>query len=171
MDLLAKAVINPGDIVLVESPTYVAALKIFSIYGANIIPVDADDDGMLPESLEEKLSAGPVKLIYMISNFQNPTGITLPYERRRKIMEIVRRHNVLVIEDDPYGKLRFVGETVPHMKSMDSEDQVVYLGSFSKIIAPAYAWRSPYAMRRSHRKSFWPSRTTICIHQTSTSSS
>ena len=136
MDLLAKAVINPGDIVLVESPTYVAALKIFSIYGANIIPVDADDDGMLPESLEEKLSAGPVKLMYMIPNVQNPTGITLPCERRRKNMEIVRRHNVLVIEDDPYGKLRFVGETVPHMKSMDSEDQVVYLGSFSKIIAP-----------------------------------
>lgn len=113
MDLLAKAVINPGDIVLVESPTYVAALKIFSIYGANIIPVDADDDGMLPESLEEKLSAGPVKLIYMIPNFQNPTGITLPYERRRKIMEIVRRHNVLVIEDDPYGKAPLCGRDRP----------------------------------------------------------
>lgn len=88
-------------------------LKIFSIYGANIIPVDADDDGMLPESLEEKLSAGPVKLIYMIPNFQNPTGITLPYERRRKIMEIVRRHNVLVIEDDPYGKAPLCGRDRP----------------------------------------------------------
>lgn len=136
MDLLAKAVINPDDTVLVESPTYVAALKIFAIYGANVIPVDSDENGMLPESLEEKLNAGRIKLIYMIPNFQNPTGITIPYERRRRIMEIVKKHNVIVLEDDPYGKLRFVGDSVPHMKSMDSEEQVVYFGSFSKIIAP-----------------------------------
>lgn len=136
MDLLAKSVLNPGDTVLVESPTYVAALKIFSIYGAKIVPVDADENGILPESLEEKLNAGPVKLIYMIPNFQNPTGITLSLERRKKIMEIVKKHSVIVIEDDPYGKLRYTGEPVPHMKTMDTEGQVIYLGTFSKTIAP-----------------------------------
>lgn len=136
MDMLSKALLNPGDTVLVESPTYVAALKIFSIYGANIVPVDGDEYGMVPESLEEKLNAGPVKMIYMIPNFQNPTGITLPMERRKKIMEIVQKHNVVVIEDDPYGKLRFTGEPVPHMKTLDTEGQVVYFGSFSKIISP-----------------------------------
>ena len=136
MDMLARSLLNPGDTVLVESPTYVAALKIFSIYGANIVPVDGDDCGMIPESLEEKLNEGPVKLIYMIPNFQNPSGITLPWERRRQIMEIVQKHNVLVIEDDPYGKLRVDGEAVPHMKTLDTLGQVIYMGSFSKTIAP-----------------------------------
>lgn len=136
LDLLAKAVINPGDRILVESPTYVAALKIFSIYNANVVPVESDDQGIIPESLEEKLKEGPAKLIYLIPNFQNPTGITLSLERRRKIMEIVQSHNVIVIEDDPYGKLRYSGQDVPHMKTMDPQEQVVYLGSFSKIIAP-----------------------------------
>ena len=136
MDLLAKSVLNTGDTVLVESPTYVAALKIFSIYGAKVVPVEADDGGMLPESLEEKLKAGSVKLIYMIPNFQNPTGITLSYERRQKIMEIIKKYSVILIEDDPYGKLRYTGQSVPHMKTMDTEDQVIYLGTFSKTIAP-----------------------------------
>ena len=136
MDLLAKSILNPGDTVLVESPTYVAALNIFTIYGANIVPVDGDDYGMIPESLEEKLQEHPVKLIYMIPNFQNPTGITLPWERRKKIMEIIQRHNVILIEDDPYGKLRLAGEPIPHMKTLDTQQQVVYFGTFSKTIAP-----------------------------------
>jgi len=136
LELLAKAVINPGDCILVENPTYVAARKIFGIYGANIEAVDSDDEGIIPEALENKLNLGPVKMIYLIPNFQNPTGITLPFERRKKIMEIVQKHNVIVIEDDPYGKLRYSGEPVAHMKTIDTEEQVVYLGSFSKIIAP-----------------------------------
>lgn len=136
MDLLAKAVINPGDRVLVESPTYVAALKIFSIYQANVVPLDSDDNGIIPEALEQELERGPVKLIYLIPNFQNPAGMTLPYDRRKKVMEIIQKHNVILIEDDPYGKLRYDGEPVPHLKSMDTQQQVVYLGSFSKVIAP-----------------------------------
>ena len=136
LDMLAKAVLNPGDRVLVESPTYVAALKIFGIYDANVVPVASDDEGIIPEALEQVLNEGPAKLIYLIPNFQNPTGITLPHARRQKIMEIVQKHNVIVIEDDPYGKLRYSGDPVPHMKTMDICEQVVYLGSFSKIIAP-----------------------------------
>lgn len=136
LDLIAKAVIDPGDRILVESPTYVAALKIFGIYKAEVVPVDSDDDGIIPESLEQKLKEGPVKLIYLIPNFQNPTGITLPYARRKRIMEIVQQYNTIVIEDDPYGKLRFSGAHIPHMKTMDVQHQVVYLGSFSKIVAP-----------------------------------
>ncbi|MCI8512196.1 MAG: PLP-dependent aminotransferase family protein [Lachnospiraceae bacterium] len=136
MDLLSRAVLNPGDRVLVESPTYVAALKIFSIYGARVEAVASDDEGLIPEALQEKLEEGPVKLLYLIPNFQNPTGITLPWERRKQIMEIVKNHNVLVIEDDPYGKLRYSGEPVPHMKTLDTEGQIAYFGSFSKIIAP-----------------------------------
>jgi len=136
LQILAQATLNPGDRVLVESPTYVAALKIFSIYGAEIVPVDSDDEGIIPEALEAELKKGPVKLIYLIPNFQNPTGITLPYERRKKIMEIVQNHNVIVIEDDPYGKLRYSGEPVAHMKTMDPQQQVVYMGTFSKTVAP-----------------------------------
>ena len=135
MDLLAKAVINPGDIVLVESPTYVAALKIFSIYGANIIPVDADDDGMLPESLEEKLSAGPVKLIYMIPNFQNPTGLTYSVQNREAVYHVIRDKNVILIEDDPYGELRFDGKTLPYIAA-GRFDNCILLGSFSKTATP-----------------------------------
>lgn len=136
LDTLSKAFLNPGDRVLVENPTYVAALKIFGIYQADICAVESDDDGMIPESLEEKLSEAPAKFLYIIPNFQNPTGVTLTLERRKKIMEIAQCHNVIVIEDDPYGELRYSGEPLPALKTMDSCNQVVYLGSFSKVIAP-----------------------------------
>lgn len=136
LDMLGKAILNPGDRVLVENPTYVAALKIFGVYQADICAVESDDEGMIPKSLEEKLKEAPAKLIYIIPNFQNPTGVTLPLSRREEIMEIVRRYNVLVVEDDPYGDLRYGGEDVPALKTMDTLSQVVYLGSFSKIIAP-----------------------------------
>lgn len=136
LDLIAKAFINPGDCVLVENPTYVAALKIFSIYQADVEPIPCDDEGVIPQALEEKLKEKTVKLIYLIPNFQNPTGITIPWKRRQEIMEIVKKYNVVVLEDDPYGKLRYAGDAVPHMKTLDSEQQVIYMGSFSKIIAP-----------------------------------
>ena len=136
LELVTKALINPGDRVLVENPTYVAALKIFGLYQADIVPIASDEKGIIPEDLEKRLREGPTKLIYLIPNFQNPTGITLSRERREKIMEIVKDHNVVVIEDDPYGKLRYDGEALPHMKTRDDLEQVVYLGSFSKIIAP-----------------------------------
>ena len=136
LDLITKALINPGDRILVEDPTYVAALKIFGLYKADVVPVASDEGGIIPEELEKRLQEAPAKLIYLIPNFQNPTGTTLNFERRKKIMEIVKDRNVVVIEDDPYGKLRYDGEPVAHMKTMDDQGQVVYLGSFSKIIAP-----------------------------------
>ncbi len=136
LGLLAGVTLNPGDRVFVESPTYVAALKIFSIYKAEVVPIDSDEQGMCPESLEENFAKGSAKLLYLIPNFQNPTGITLTAERRKRIMEIVQKHDVIVIEDDPYGKLRYSGEPVAHMKTMDTQEQVAYFGSFSKIIAP-----------------------------------
>lgn len=136
LDTISKAILNPGDRVLVENPTYVAALKIFGIYQADICAVESDDEGMIPESLEERLLEAPAKLLYIIPNFQNPTGVTLPLERRKRIMEIAQRHNIIVIEDDPYGELRYSGEPQPALKTMDTHSQVVYLGSFSKVIAP-----------------------------------
>lgn len=136
LDMLSKAILNPGDRILVEDPTYVAALKIFGIYQADICAVESDDEGMIPESLEKRLEEAPAKLLYLIPNFQNPTGVTLTLERRKKIMEIVKDHDIIVIEDDPYGELRYSGEPLPALKTMDTRGQVVYLGSFSKVIAP-----------------------------------
>lgn len=136
IELIAKIFINPGDRVLVENPTYVAALKIFGLYHADVVPVGSDNYGIIPEELEKQLAERPAKLLYLIPNFQNPTGITLNLERRKMIMDIVKKNNIVVIEDDPYGKLRYDGEPLPHMKTMDNTGQVIYLGSFSKIIAP-----------------------------------
>jgi 2-aminoadipate transaminase len=150
LDLLGKIFINPGDRILVESPTYVGALQAWNAYGAEFIPVPYDENGMITDELEDKLRIGP-KFIYVLPNFQNPTGGTLSFERRLKLIELAERYGVPIIEDDPYGQLRFEGEHLPALNVLDSQTRaqnecysgnVIYLSTFSKTLAPGLrlAW-------------------------------
>jgi DNA-binding transcriptional MocR family regulator len=151
--LLATALLEPGDTVLVEDPTYLAALQCFGFTGARIVPVPSDDDGIDPAALEELVVRERPKLLYLIPNFQNPTGRTLPLARRRAVAEVAARHGLWIVEDDPYGELRFDGEPVPWIASLEpAADRTVLLGSFSKIMAPGMrlGWlRAPRALRRA----------------------
>lgn len=147
LDLLAKALIDPGDKILVESPTYLAALQAFSLFEANIISVAGDDDGMDLAAAEQKLREHPdLKLIYLIANFQNPAGTTLALERRRRLLNLAAQYGVRILEDDPYGELRYRGEALPTIKSLetalDTGGLVSYISTFSKTIAPGLrvAW-------------------------------
>lgn len=150
LDLLGKIFINPGDRILVESPTYVGALQAWNAYGAEFIPVPYDENGLITDELEDKLRIGP-KFIYVLPNFQNPTGGTLSFERRLKLIELAERYGVPIIEDDPYGQLRFEGEHLPSLNVLDSQTRtqnecysgnVIYLSTFSKTLAPGLrlAW-------------------------------
>ncbi len=150
LDLLGKIFINRGDRILVENPTYLGALQAWNAYGAEYITVPVDEYGMKTDLLEEALRIGP-KFIYVLPNFQNPTGTTLPTERRQKIIELADRYGVPIIEDDPYGQLRYEGEDLPAVELLDSQmrvkgsnysGNVIYLSTFSKILAPGLrlAW-------------------------------
>jgi 2-aminoadipate transaminase len=137
LDLLAKTFVNPGDVIITEGPTYVGALQAFSAYQPDIHCVAMDDDGMRMDLLEAELKAlGPrgAKFIYTIPNFQNPAGVTMSPERRRRLLELAREYDIPVVEDDPYGRLRFEGGHMKPLRSLD--DEVIYLGTFSKIFAP-----------------------------------
>lgn len=137
IDLISKMLLNRGDTIIVEKPTYMSALDVFNTYGANIIGVEMDDQGMKMDALEDALKAHPeAKFIYTVPTFQNPTGRTMPVERRKKMIELVNKYDVNVIEDDPYGQLRFAGESVPALKSFDTEGRVFYLSTFSKTLTP-----------------------------------
>lgn len=145
LDLLGKILIDPGDRILVESPTYLAAIQAWNSYGAEFITVPMDDDGMNTDYLEEALRAGP-KFIYVLPNFQNPTGVTLSLERRSKLIELADQYGVPIVEDDPYGQLRYEGEHLPSIVVLDSQfrddgtpcyrGNVIYLSTFSKTLAP-----------------------------------
>lgn len=150
LDLIGKIFINRGDRILVESPTYLGALQAWNAYGAEYITVPVDEYGMRTDMLEEALRIGP-KFIYVLPNFQNPTGTTLPLERRMKLIELADRYGVPIIEDDPYGQLRYEGEDIPSVEILDSRAReqngtftgnVIYLSTFSKILAPGLrlAW-------------------------------
>lgn len=139
LDLVAKSFINPGDKVVVESPTYLAALQTFRMYGAEFIEAPVDADGVIAEELDKILSSeSGVKLIYMIPSFQNPSGRSISTERRKAIMEVVQKYDVILIEDAPYEDLKYTDEVYPSMKSMDTTGQVLYFGSFSKVITPGF---------------------------------
>lgn len=139
IDLVGKAFVNPGDTVLVEEPTYLCALDVFRSYGANFVSVPMDDDGMKMDALEEALKAHPeTALVYIVPNFQNPTGRTMPAERRKKFAELAAKYDVPVLEDNPYGDIRFAGEHVPSVKSFDHAGKVFYMSTFSKILAPGF---------------------------------
>lgn len=137
LDLLGKVFLDPGDVVIAEGPTYVGALQAFSAYQPDIRCIPMDDDGMRVDLLEEELRrVGPrgAKFIYTIPNFQNPAGVTMSPERRRRLLELAREYDIPVVEDDPYGRLRFDGGHMKPLRSLD--DEVIYLGTFSKIFAP-----------------------------------
>jgi 2-aminoadipate transaminase len=135
LDAIGKLLISPGDFVAVEGPTYLAALQAFNAYEANFLQIETDDEGVIPESLENILSNYPVKFVYVIPTFQNPTGKTIGLNRREKIAEIIERYDALLIEDDPYSPLRYKGKDLPTIKSM-IPNNVIYASTFSKIFAP-----------------------------------
>jgi 2-aminoadipate transaminase len=132
---LGMILITKGDAVAVEAPTYLGAISAFNPYEPRYLKIDTDDDGLIPESLEALLKKDTVKFIYLNPTFQNPTGRTLTLERRKAVAEIVRRFNVLLVEDDPYGDLRYRGNPLPPIKTM-APDHTVYLGTLSKVFAP-----------------------------------
>lgn len=135
LDLVAKLMINPGDKIAVEAPTYLGAIQAFNPYQPEYAEMESDAEGLVPESLEEVIKREHPKFVYLVPTFQNPTGKTIGKERRRKIAEIVRKYDILVIEDDPYGAIRYRGEEQPTIASM-APDQVIYSGTFSKTFAP-----------------------------------
>jgi 2-aminoadipate transaminase len=150
LDFIGRVFINQGDHVVVESPTYLGALQAWNAYGAQYVSVPSDENGMITGELEKALRVGP-KFIYVLPNFQNPSGTTLSLERRKQLVELADRYGVPIVEDDPYGKLRFEGEHLPPVVSLDSQyrsdngtytGNVIYLSTFSKLLAPGIrlAW-------------------------------
>ena len=136
MDLLCKALINPGDKVVVEDPTFLGNMQCIKLYQAELLPVPSDEAGVRVDLLEEVFRTQHPKLFYVIPTFQNPTGRTLSLARRRKIAQLAAQYGVVVAEDDPYRDLRYSGEPLPSIKSFDEEGWVAFMGSFSKVIAP-----------------------------------
>lgn len=157
LDLIGKLLINPGDLILTERPTYLGALQAWRAYQADYISVPVDDEGLQTNQLEEALAAGP-KFMYILPNFQNPAGVTLSLERRQRLISMADRYGIPIIEDDPYGELRFEGEHIPPLVTLDANrlngrspshnglgffrGNVIYLSTFSKTLAPGLrlAW-------------------------------
>jgi len=140
LDLVSKAFLDPGDVIFCEAPTYLAALQSFTLFQAEKIGIPLDEDGMNLDHLEEAIEQAKrerksMKAIYVIPDFQNPTGITMSLEKRRRLLEIARREDLLIIEDDPYGQLRFAGEPIPSIRSLDTEGRVILLMTFSKVLS------------------------------------
>lgn len=139
LDLSGKVFLDEGDVVLCESPTYLAAISAFRAYGCEFVEVPTDNDGMIMEELERILeNTQRVKIIYMIPDFQNPTGRSWSLERREKLAKAAMKHQVMIVEDNPYGELRFEGRDLPSVKSFDQIGCVLCLGTFSKTFCPGY---------------------------------
>jgi 2-aminoadipate transaminase len=136
IDLVGKVFLDAGDRVIVENPCYLAALQSFSGYEASIVPVESDENGMVVEQVEQALKAEKANLIYVVPDFHNPKGTTLSMERRMRLIEISRRYRAPILEDDPYGELRYRGESVAPLASLDEEGLVINLGTFSKTLSP-----------------------------------
>ncbi|HEX2084290.1 MAG TPA: PLP-dependent aminotransferase family protein [Solirubrobacteraceae bacterium] len=141
IDLLCKTLIDPGDVIVAEGPTYPGAIPAFTSYQADVVQVSMDDDGMLVDELEATLDAlerqgRRPKFIYTVPNFHNPAGVTMSLPRRRRLVELAAERELLVLEDNPYGLLRYEGEPLPTLRSLDEAEFVVYLGTFSKILSP-----------------------------------
>lgn len=137
VDLVCKVLCNEGDTVLCENPSFVGALNAIKAYKTNLVGIDLEEDGLNLEQLEHALKTEKnVKLLYVIPNFQNPSGITTSLEKRKAIYALCKQYGVLILEDNPYGMLRFEGEDVPNIKSMDKDGIVIYDGSFSKLLSP-----------------------------------
>jgi 2-aminoadipate transaminase len=135
IDLTARVLIDPGDYIVVEKPTYLGALQAFLPRQPRYLQVETDEMGLVTESLEEILSKNKVKMLYVVPNFQNPSGKTIPWDRRQKIAELAEKYNIFVLEDDPYGELRYEGEHIAPIQSL-IPDRTLYTHTFSKILAP-----------------------------------
>lgn len=137
LDFSGRIFLNPGDVVICESPSYLGAINAFKAYEPKFVEVEMDDQGMIMEELEKALKEHPhAKFIYTIPDFQNPTGKTLSVDRRKKLVELACEYGIPIIEDNPYGELIFEGERLPSIKSFDKENMVIYLGTFSKTFCP-----------------------------------
>ena len=137
MDLMTKAFVEKGDTIICEKPTFIGSLNAFRSYGANLVGVEIDDDGMNIDSLEKALKENKnAKFIYTIPNFQNPSGVTMSLEKRKTIYSLAKKYGVIILEDNPYGEIRFAGEDIQTIKSLDTDGLVVYAGSFSKVLSP-----------------------------------
>jgi 2-aminoadipate transaminase len=151
LDLAARMMIDPGDVVITENPTFLGALIAFNPYEPAYATVCSDGDGMDTDDLEQVLAAEPgTKLIYVMPDFANPTGTTMSLPRRQRLVELANEHDVMIIEDTPYRPLRYSGDHLPTVKSMDTEGRVLHLGSFSKILAPGMG-----SAGRSQQRAFW----------------
>jgi 2-aminoadipate transaminase len=135
LDAAGKLLISPGDVVALESPTYLGALQAFAPYAPRYAPIPCDEDGVIPEALEQILERQPVKFVYLVPTFQNPSGRTLPLARRQAVADLIERHGTLLVEDDPYSELRYQGSPVPPIKAL-CPGQVLYIGTLSKVFAP-----------------------------------
>jgi len=147
LDLIAKTFLDPGDMVIVGAPTYLGGTNAFKSYSAVMEGVPLDEDGMDPDLLAAKLHLLQMhgkhpEILYVVPSFQNPAGVTITEERRRELLDVAREYDMIVVEDSPYSELRYSGDNVPSMKSMDTDGRVIYLGTFSKILAPGFrvAW-------------------------------
>lgn len=137
MELSCKVLCNEGDTLICEAPSFIGSLNAFKSYKVNLVGVELEDDGINLEKLEDVLKANSnIKVLYLIPNFQNPTGNTMSLEKRKAVYELAKKYNFIIIEDNPYGDLRFAGEDIPTIKSLDTDGRVIYVGSFSKILAP-----------------------------------
>lgn len=137
VDLVSKVLLNEGDVVLCESPTFIGSLNCFRSYNCKLIGIEMEPDGMNIQALEQAVRQNPrARLIYTIPNFQNPTGITTSAQKRREILRVAQENDLMILEDNPYGELRFQGEAVASIKSMDTQGNVIYVGSFSKVLSP-----------------------------------
>jgi DNA-binding transcriptional MocR family regulator len=154
LDLVTNLFIDPGDVIIAEAPSYVGAMGVFRSYQADVVHVEMDEHGLVPEVLEEtikelQLAGRTIKFLYTIPNFHNPAGVTLSAERRPVVLEICQRYGVLIVEDNPYGLLSFDAEVPPALRSLNA-DGIIYLGSFSKTLAPGFrvGWvLAPHAIR------------------------
>ena len=153
LTLVAAALLEPGDAVLVEEPSYLAALQCFALAGARLVPVACDDEGLDPDAVAAAMARHRPRLLYTIPTFQNPTGRTLPLERRRALAATVARHGLWIVEDDPYGELRYSGAPLPPVAALPgAEDRTIAVSTFSKVLAPGLriGWlRAPAGLRRA----------------------
>lgn len=152
MDLLCKALIDPGDVILVENPTFLGNMQCMRLYQARLVPVPSDENGLMLDALEAAVKKHHPKMLYIIPTFQNPTGKTLALERRAPIAQMAEKYGFVVAEDDPYRALRYSGVSLPSIKSFDKAGFVAFLGSFSKVISPGlrvgYLAADPLILRK-----------------------
>jgi len=136
IDLAAKVLCNPGDTIICENPSFIGALNAFRTYNVNLVGIDIEDGGIDPAKLEKAIIDNPnTKLIYLIPTFQNPSGVCMTLAKRKAVLDIAKKYNVVILEDNPYGELRFAGEEIPTIKSLDDDGHVIYCSTFSKILS------------------------------------